>query len=212
MRALRVITPLLMVFSLLAGTNATVLASPAEPAAPIRPVAGTLDVHQLPGGTFAVEDRVFQYRQYVMAGPATHFSDPILGGYLLADWNWDVQASGDRPVPAWGQITIAGEDGSWSGSFSGIRASDFQPLDVRTSALRRGGVRRPLCRRSTSRWRTLPGMAPGSSRASSTRSTWPAEHGSRWCARPRCQGGDPATGSQPGAPAGPRGRVRAHPA
>ena len=132
MRALRVITALLMVFSLLAGTNAAALASPAEPAAPIRPVAGTLDVHQLPGGTFAVEDRVFQYREYVMAGSATHFSEPILGGYLLADWNWDVQASGDQPVPAWGQITIAGEDGSWSGSFSGIRASDFQPLDVRT--------------------------------------------------------------------------------
>jgi len=132
MRALRVITPLLMVFSLLAGTNAAVLASPAEPAAQVRPVAGTLDVHQLPGGTFAVEDRVFQYRQYVMAGPALHFSDPTLGGYLIADWNWDVRASGDQPVPAWGQITIAGEDGSWSGSFSGIRASDYQPLDLRT--------------------------------------------------------------------------------
>ena len=110
--------------------NATALASDEEPPGSIRAVAGTLDVHQLPGGTFAVEDRIFQYRDYVMAGSSQHVSDPSLNGYLVADWNWDVQASGDRPVPAWGNITIAGPEGNWSGTFSGIRPTDFQPVDI----------------------------------------------------------------------------------
>jgi hypothetical protein len=66
-------------------------------------VAGTLEIHQLPGGTFTVEDRVFQYREYVMAGSSHHVSDPSLNGYLVADWNWDVQASGVE----------LGFDGTW---------------------------------------------------------------------------------------------------
>ena len=62
---------------------------------------------------------------------AHHLSDSRLDGYLLSEWNWDVQASGDRPIPAWGTISIGGENGSWSGAFSGIRQSDFEPVDVR---------------------------------------------------------------------------------
>jgi hypothetical protein len=131
MRALRTSSLLLVAISLVVGTNVTVLASDSEPPAAIRAVAGTLDVHQLPGGTFAVEDRLFRYRDYVMAGSSHHVSDPTLYGYLVADWNWDVQASGDRPVPAWGEIDIAGPEGTWSGSFSGIRPTDFQPVDIR---------------------------------------------------------------------------------
>ena len=131
MRVPRIALLLLVAISMVVGTNATLMAAVDEPPESIRPVAGSLDVHQLPGGTFSVEDRVFQYRDYVMAGSSHHVSDPSLNGYLVADWNWDVQASGDRPVPAWGEITIAGPEGTWSGSFSGIRPSDFQPVDVR---------------------------------------------------------------------------------
>jgi hypothetical protein len=131
MRALRKALLLLVAIALVVGTNATLLASDGEPRESIRPVAGMLDVHQLPGGTFSVEGRVFQYRGYVLAGSAQHMSEPVLSGYLMADWNWDVQASGDRPVPAWGDITIAGPKGTWSGSFSGIRPSDFEPVDIR---------------------------------------------------------------------------------
>jgi hypothetical protein len=115
---------------LVASTSAVTATSPTSPEA-IRGVAGTLDVHPLPGGVFDVQDRVFQYRSFPVAGSAHYLSDSRLAGYLMSDWNWDVQASGGRPIPAWGTIEIAAHDGSWSGSFTGIRSSDFQPVDVR---------------------------------------------------------------------------------
>jgi hypothetical protein len=135
MRALRVATLLLATLSLLLGTVAAALATTTddEPVDDysIRAVAGKLEVHQLPGGTFDVQDRVFQYRDYPVAGSTHHVSDPRLNGYLISQWNWDVQSSGDRPVPAWGSILINGVDGSWSGQFTGIRASDFEPIGIR---------------------------------------------------------------------------------
>jgi len=131
MRALRIATLFLVVLSLLGGATVVAVASTIEPADPIRQVSGTLDVHRLPGGTFDIEDRVFQYRNYPVAGSSHHVSDPRLSGYLLSDWNWDVQASGDRPVPAWGTITIAADDGNWEGSFTGIRVNDFKPVGIR---------------------------------------------------------------------------------
>ena len=94
-------------------------------------VAGTLDVHRLPGGTFDVDDRVFQYRDYAVAGSGRHVSDPRLAGDLVSEWNWDVEASGGQPVPSWGQITIQDEEGSWQGDFTGIRPTDFKPIEVR---------------------------------------------------------------------------------
>jgi hypothetical protein len=112
MRALRIASLFLAVLSLTGGATAVAVASTSEPADPIRQVSGSLDVHPLFGGTFDVEDRVFQYREYAVAGASHHISDPRLIGYLVSDWNWDVQASGDRPVPAWGTITIDANDGT----------------------------------------------------------------------------------------------------
>ena len=130
MRAMRIATLLLVVLSLMGGTSAMVMATTGETDA-IREVAGSLEVHRLPGGTFDVEDRVFQYRDYSVAGSGHHMSDPRLAGYLVSDWSWDVQSSGDQPIPAWGTIAIEGADGSWRGDFTGIRASDYVPVDVR---------------------------------------------------------------------------------
>ena len=130
MRALRIATLLLAVLSLAGGSTMVVVASTTTDDA-IRQVSGTLDVHSLPGGTFEVSDRIFQYRDYAVAGSDHEVDDPRLAGYLLADWNWDVAASGGLPIPAWGNITIDGEDGSWQGSFTGIRAGDLKPVDVR---------------------------------------------------------------------------------
>ncbi len=131
MRALRIATSLLAVLVLVGGGTTLVVASPGDPGHSIGAVAGMLDVHRLPGGTFDVDDRVFQYRDYPMAGDGHYLSDPRLSGSVVADWNWDVQASGDQPVPAWGSITIEAAEGSWQGQFSGIRQSDFQPVAVR---------------------------------------------------------------------------------
>jgi hypothetical protein len=119
------------ILSLLGGTTTAAMATPADMEHQIAPVAGTLAVHALPGGTFAVDDRVFQYRDYPLAGSTHHVNDARLSGYMLSEWNWDVQASGDRPVPAWGTITIEGDGGTWVGDFTGIRQSDFEPVDVR---------------------------------------------------------------------------------
>lgn len=131
MRALRIATSLLAVLSLMGGTIAISAVAAAEPNEPIRQVAGSLDVHRLPGGTFDVEDRIFRYRDYSVAGSGHSISDPRLAGYLVSDWNWDILASGGQPVPAWGDITIDGADGTWQGSFSGIRDSDFKPVGIR---------------------------------------------------------------------------------
>jgi hypothetical protein len=144
MRALRITTLLVVMLSLLGGASAAVLATTDEVDHSITAVAGKLDVHQLPGGTFDVEDRVFQYREYPVAGSTHHVSDPRLSGYLLSEWNWDVQSSGDRPVPAWGRIVINGEDGTWSGDFCGIRQSDFEPIGIR-AVLYGDGAYEGLC-------------------------------------------------------------------
>jgi hypothetical protein len=36
-------------------------------------------------------------------------------------------------------MTIKGDDGSWSGEFSAIRESDFQPIDIRAVLFGEGG-------------------------------------------------------------------------
>ena len=131
MRAVRIATLLLVVLSLVGGTTAAVLAAAPDSDRSIEPVTGRLTVQALPGGTFEVEDRVFQYREFPVAGSSHFVTDSRLSGYLLSEWNWDVAASGGRPVPAWGTMIIKGDDGSWSGEFSAIRESDFRPVDIR---------------------------------------------------------------------------------
>ena len=138
MRTLRAAISLFAVLSLMGGTTMATLATVADDDRSIKPVAGTLAVHQLPGGTFNVDDRVFQYREYPVAGSTHHVNDARLGGYLVSEWNWDVQSSGDRPVPAWGTITIDGPDGSWSGDFTGIRENDFEPIGIRALLMGQG--------------------------------------------------------------------------
>jgi len=131
MRAPRTATTLLAVLSLLGGTTMAAVAGTTDRDHSIGSVAGTFTVHQLPGGTFDVDNRVFQYREFPVGGSVHHLSDSRLNGDLLSEWNWDVQSSGDQPVPAWGNMTIDGVGGSWSGDFTGIRPSFFEPIGIR---------------------------------------------------------------------------------
>ena len=131
MRTRRITASILLVLSLTVVPALTPVAIASGTPEPIGQVMGTLDVHQLPGGTFDVENRVFQYRDFHVAGSGHQFSDPRLSGYLISDWNWDVQSSGGRPIPAWGHIEIATPDGSWAGDFTGIRRSDYEPVAIR---------------------------------------------------------------------------------
>lgn len=101
-------------------------------------VAGSLEVRLLPGGTFDVEDRVYQYRHFPMGGSLWHVSDHRLAGHVLSDWSWDVEAHGGEPVPSWGTITITRADGGWEGSFSGIQYRDFEPVAVHADLIGSG--------------------------------------------------------------------------
>ena len=131
MRTLRIATLLFAVLSLLGGTAMAAAATTTDAEDQIGPVMGTYTVNQLPGGTFVNDDRVFQYRDFMVGGDAHHVSDSRLRGDLTSEWNWDVQSSGSQPVPAWGTITIEADDGSWSGDFTGIRPSYFEPIGIR---------------------------------------------------------------------------------
>jgi hypothetical protein len=131
MRALRMILPVLVALSLSVGSSVAVLATSPVVETHITPVSGSIEVNQLPGGTWDVEDRVYRYRDFPLSGNAVRVDDPRLAGYMLSDWNWDVAASGKQPVPAWGTMEIAATDGSWKGAFSGIRRGDFAPIAVR---------------------------------------------------------------------------------
>ena len=65
-------------------------------------------------------------------------NDQRVAGFILSDWNWDVHAGGGRPAPAWGTMTISADDGTWEGTFTGIRHSEFEPVDLRASLLGEG--------------------------------------------------------------------------
>ena len=131
MRALRTVTLFLAVMALAVGSTVVAAATSEETVSPIVPVTGSLSVARLPGGTFDVQDRVFQYRDFPVAGTTTGLSDARLAGDLVSNWSWDVHALGDVPKPAWGTMTIAAQDGTWEGTFTGIQRGDREPVGVR---------------------------------------------------------------------------------
>ena len=132
MRTLRTVTLFLAVLPLALGSTVAALAtSDGETYSAITPVTGSLGVARLPGGTFDVQDRVFQFRDYPVAGSTLGLSDPRLAGDIESDWNWDVLASGDQPKPAWGTMRIAAGEGMWEGTFTGIQRGDREPVGVR---------------------------------------------------------------------------------
>jgi hypothetical protein len=130
MRTLRRVTVLLAALAMALGPGAvTTIADEVD--SPIAPVTGSIDVGWLPGGSFDVQGRVFQYRDYAVGGSTAALSEPRLAGDLTADWSWDVYATGDRPAPAWGTMTIESGDGRWEGTFTGLRYDDFDTVGVR---------------------------------------------------------------------------------
>ena len=135
MRTLRTAALGLAVFSLLLGSSIAAVAQTTDTTQRVGHVSGSFDVQQLPGGIFTVDDRVFQYRDYPLSGSMWRVSDSRLRGFVISDWSWDIQASGDQPVPAWGTMTISAADGVWEGTFTGVRYGDFQPVDVRAFLL-----------------------------------------------------------------------------
>lgn len=131
MRATRTTALVAVLLTLAFGISAaTVAAAQEEENLSVRGVSGTVLLGSPTSlGTFAVTDGIHQYRGIPLSGPEVISDDVRLSGPMDAIFNYDVQSSGTEPVPAWGTLTIG--DGAWTGTFTGIRAQDFEPFAVR---------------------------------------------------------------------------------
>lgn len=143
MRTTRAAPVVAAALALVLGSSVTA-GTPADEVAtilPINSVTGSLTLDPATSaGEFAVEDRVYHYREVPVAGSALLTDDPRLMGRLDSAWNWDIHASGSQPVPAWGTMQIdvpalstvpETGPGTWSGTFTGIRRGDYEPFLVR---------------------------------------------------------------------------------
>ena len=138
MQTLRAVTVVWATLSLLVGPAGVTAGQEDETRSMASHVAGSLEVRMLPGGSFDVQDRVFQYRHYPMSGRLWEVSDSRLAGYIMSDWSWDVSAHGGDPKPAWGTIAIAADDGGWTGDFTGVQYRDFEPVALHASLVGEG--------------------------------------------------------------------------
>jgi len=139
MRAMRIASVSLVVLALILGSAVAVTSSSIETQLPISKVTGTLTVEpQMPGGSWEVQDRIFQYRDFPISASGLTFSDPRLDGELQSNWNWDIQASGSQPVPSWGTMRIATDESVWEGKFTGIKRGDGAPVTIRAFLMGEG--------------------------------------------------------------------------
>ena len=138
MRTLRTTALALAVLSLLLSSSMATLAETTDTTQRIGHVGGSLDVIQLPGGDWSAEDRTFQYRDFPTSGSLWRVNDRRVAGHVISAWNWDVAADGAHPSPVWGTMSIAGNDWAWRGTFTGVRSSDFEPVEVRATLLGEG--------------------------------------------------------------------------
>jgi hypothetical protein len=138
MRTLRTTALALAVLSLLLSSSMATLAETTDTTQRIGHVSGSLNVSQLPGGDWSVEDRTYQYRDFPTSAPLWRVNDQRVAGHVISAWNWDVNADGAHPTPVWGTMSITGNDWAWRGTFTGVRYADFEPVEVRATLLGEG--------------------------------------------------------------------------
>lgn len=113
----------------LATSTVAVAAAPADQMPPVHGVVGAVELDAPTSfGTFAVVEGIHQHRDIPVTGRDILTDDGRLNGRLDATFNYDVDRSGQEPVPAWGTLTI--DDGAWTGTFTGLRRSDFEPFEI----------------------------------------------------------------------------------
>ena len=96
----------------------------------VRGVDGAVELDpQASLGTFAAVESIHHHRDIPITGSEVITGDARFNGRLDATLNYDVQASGTEPVPAWGTMSVG--DGAWTGTFTGIRDHDFEPFGMR---------------------------------------------------------------------------------
>ncbi len=132
MRTMRIASVFMVALAMVVGSAVAATGSSLETQQSINRVSGTVTVQpQISGGVFDVEDRVFRYRDVLIAGSELDFSDARLNGELQSEWNWDVHSSGSQPVPSWGTMRIGTGEDAWEGTFTGIRRADDVPVAIR---------------------------------------------------------------------------------
>ena len=131
MRAIRTAQLVVVALALILATSvAAVATNQSEEPLSVRGVVGAAELDPpVSLGSFAVAGDIRQYRDIPLAGAQVITDDLRLSGRLDAFMNYDVQSSGQEPVPAWGTLSI--DDGAWTGTFTGIRDRDFEPFAVR---------------------------------------------------------------------------------
>ncbi|MEX1333775.1 MAG: hypothetical protein AB1Z66_00580 [Candidatus Limnocylindrales bacterium] len=113
----------------LATSAVAVSAYPGEEAPPVHGVVGAVELDAPASlGSFTVVEGTHQYRDIPVTGQDIFADDARLLGRLDATLNYDIHRSGQEPVPAWGALSI--DDGSWTGTFTGIRRHDFEPFEM----------------------------------------------------------------------------------
>jgi len=139
MRTIRTASIALVALALLLGSVVAATGSSLETQLPISQVTGTLTVEpQMPGGSWEVQDRIFQYRDFPISATGLTFSDPRLDGELQSNWNWDIHGSGSQPVPSWGTMRITTDENAWEGTFTGIKHGDGAPVAIRAFLIGEG--------------------------------------------------------------------------
>jgi len=118
MRRLRMSLAGTVMVALLGGLGAVVVAQ-AE-TGPLH-ATGTLHRTQTTTGEVSFVDGVFRYRGSSLAG-TLDVSDPRLSGDLWSIWNYDeLGPAGSPGTVAAGTFGVENEEGSWTGTFSGVQ-------------------------------------------------------------------------------------------
>jgi hypothetical protein len=131
MHAIRTTRFIAAMLAFVLGTSVgAVAANQSEQPLSVRGVVGAVELDPPASlGSFSVVESIHQYRDIPVTGSQVITDDVRLSGRLDATFNYDVQASGTEPVPAWGTLSV--DDGVWVGTFTGIRDRDFEPFGVR---------------------------------------------------------------------------------
>ena len=137
MRSMKIASVALVAMAM--GSAVTATDPSFETQTPISDVTGTLTVETLrPGGSWDVQDAVFQYRDFPVSATELTLSDPRLAGELHSNWNWDVHRGGQETMPSWGTMRIGTDESVWEGTFTGIRRGDAAPVAIRALLMGEG--------------------------------------------------------------------------
>ena len=121
MRMMRLSLAGTIVLALLGGLAGAALAQSEN--GPVH-VTGTIDGRQTESGESVLTDEAFQHREQTYVG-SLEMSDPRLSGEQWSTWNYDeFRPLGSTGMVAAGRFGVENDEGSWTGTFSGVEYPD----------------------------------------------------------------------------------------